>query len=200
MRRFEVNLLKAHLYYVRRKEGYAMNNQYANDGYIVLRQCVQPQQIRSLTSLVEKMDLNRRKPNLMGNDELIARINAIMRRRFGDIETAVGELVELAALVAKNGKPVKLGWHKDRPQAGGRHAFQLPLLAGDRFHELVPGSHSRDLTQGEIAARNAGGETMPGCVTIELAIGDVLLRSPFILHRGYNQHGINRLTIVGAYS
>jgi hypothetical protein len=124
----------------------------------------------------------------------------LIRPLFLEAGVALTEMVELYALAALDGKSVKLGWHKDRPAGGGIHSFQLPLLDGDCFHELVPASHLRELTDSEIRARNAGGEGMPGAIQIALNRGDVLLRNPSILHRGFNPRGDERLTIVGTYT
>lgn len=170
------------------------------DGYAIVQQCVPLPGVEELRLLVTAMNLNKRKPDLMGNAQLKQAVDDLLRPLFMDIGVQVARIVELSALIATNSRPVKLGWHKDRPPQNGIHSFQLPLLPGDRFHELVPGSHTRDLTAVEIAARNAGGSDMPGAVTIDLDVGDILLRSPFILHRGYNAHGVERLTIVGTYA
>lgn len=76
--------------------------------------------------------------------------------------------------------------------------FQLPLLLGDNIHQVVPGTHSREINEDEIAARNAGGNAMPNALRIDLAVGDILLRSPVLFHRGYGLQGVDRLTSVGA--
>lgn len=174
--------------------------QYATEGYVVVRECISSESIQSLLSLVSDMNLNKRKLDLIGHGDLKTSVDALVRPLFLTLGIAVGDLVELSALVANNARPVKLGWHKDNIPGGGRHAFQIPLLPGDAFHQLVPGSQNRELTDDEITARNAGGQHMPGAVQITLDVGDVLIRSPFILHRGYNETGIDRFTIVGAFS
>ncbi|MEZ4870114.1 MAG: hypothetical protein R3C14_52785 [Caldilineaceae bacterium] len=174
--------------------------EYLAGGYTVLRQCIPLQTSAEIRSLVTAMDLTKRKPDLMGNDQIRQSVDAALRPLYTSIGVPVTRLVELSLLIATDARPVKLGWHRDRPPDHGIHSFQWPLLPGDHFHELVPGSHNRALTEGEIAARNAGGHEMPGAVTIELAVGDILLRSPLIFHRGYNEYGVGRLTLVGTYN
>ena len=119
----------------------------------------------------------------------------------------------LGVLFAGAGRSVKLGWHRD---GGGTDikpdeqlaldadrlrscSFQAPLKAGDRFHELVPGTHLRRLNDEESEARVHPGSRMPGAVTIHLEPGDVLFRHAKVLHRGYNPEGIERWTFVGDY-
>ena len=174
--------------------------QYLQDGYTIVRRCVPLDAVGELRSLVTAMNLNKRKPDLIGNPHLKQAVDDVLRPLFIDIGVQAETIQELSALIASNSRAVKLGWHRDRPPGNGRHAFQLPLLPGDHFHELVPGSHIRDLTDSEIAVRNAGGTHMPGAVAIELAIGDILLRSPLIFHRGYNPDGTERVTLVGTYT
>ena len=178
----------------------ATQTQYSTDGYAIIRQSIPPDKIQVLQSIVSDINLNKRKVDLLQHTQLKDYVDALMRPLFSNINIAIHNLVELSALVANNAKPVKLGWHKDNIPGGGIHAFQIPLLPGDAFHQLVPGSQNRELIDDEITARNAGGQDMPGAVQIALDVGDVLIRSPFILHRGYNESGIDRFTIVGAFS
>ncbi len=106
-------------------------------------------------------------------------------------------LTDLYVLTAQAGHTVKLGWHKD--VTTGTHAFQLPLLTGDNIHQLVPKTHLREMNEAEIVSRNSGGEQMPNAIKIELRVGDILLRSPTILHRGYTKNSPDRKTIVGRF-
>jgi hypothetical protein len=176
-----------------------LHAEYVKEGYVILRDCIALVAIQQMRSILSAHDLRQRKPDLMGDTQLLAMLDALVRPLFQAVTIDVERLIELSALIATNGKSVKLGWHKDRPATGGRHAFQLPLLNGDAFHELVPGSHDRALTEAEVTARNAGGDGMPGAISIKLDRGDILLRSPFVLHRGYNPQGVERLTLVGTY-
>ncbi|MCB0095374.1 MAG: hypothetical protein KDE46_06610 [Caldilineaceae bacterium] len=173
---------------------------YLADGYTILRQSIPLAAVAALHPMVTAMDLTKRKPDLMRNGPLRLALDGLIPPLYAMQNVQVERLVEVALLIATQSRPVKLGWHRDRPPESGAHSFQLPLLPGDHFHELVPGSHSRELTAAEIAARNAGGHNMPGAITIELAVGDLLLRSPLIFHRGFNEHGIERLTLVGTYA
>jgi len=119
----------------------------------------------------------------------------------------------LGILFAGAGQSVKLGWHRD---GGGTDikpdeqqaldadpkrscSFQTPLKSGDRFHELVPGTHLRRLSDEESEARIRPGSRMPGAITIHLEPGDILFRHAKVLHRGYNPEGIERWTFVGDY-
>lgn len=145
-------------------------------------------------------DPRKRKLDLMGDDSVVQRTHNLLVPLLTELGFGSGEIVDLSALIATESKPVKLSWHRDRPRNGGIHSFQIPLLPGDKFHQLVPGSHKRALTPEEISARNSGGRYMPEALAISLDVGDVLLRSPLILHRGYNERGVERLTLVGALS
>lgn len=173
---------------------------YLANGYAIVRQCIPVESAAEIRLLVTAMDITKRKPNLIENAQLRQALDDMLKPLYAGMGIQVERLVELALLIATQSRPVKLGWHRDRPPDSGIHSFQLPLLPGDRFHELVPRSHNRELTAAEIAARNAGGQDMPGAVNIELDVGDILLRSPLIFHRGYNENGIERLTIVGTYA
>lgn len=119
----------------------------------------------------------------------------------------------LGLLFAGAGRSVKLGWHRDGGGADTRPdeqaaldadrfrscSFQAPLKSGDRFHELVPGTHLRRLSREESAARIHPGSQMPGAVTIHLEPGDMLFRHAKVLHRGNNIEGAERWTFVGDY-
>lgn len=78
--------------------------------------------------------------------------------------------------------------------------FQAPLLPGDRFLQLVPGSHLQPATDVEISASNIAydGEDPPGLTTIELEPGDIVYRHTNTLHRGHNPDGIKRWTLVSS--
>jgi hypothetical protein len=95
-----------------------------------------------------------------------------------------------------------------RPDAAMRHCtLHLPLRPGDRFHELVPGTHRRPPvpdefrpgSQEEREARCDPDRTLPGAIRIELEPGDVLLRHPAVVHRGMNPEGRDRCTMLVAY-
>jgi hypothetical protein len=78
--------------------------------------------------------------------------------------------------------------------------FQTPLLPNDSFLHLVPRSHLRMATAGEIAASACGwdGETLPGLTTITLQPGDVVFRHTNTLHRGWNPKGLPRSTLISS--
>ena len=79
--------------------------------------------------------------------------------------------------------------------------FQAPLLPGDRFLQLVPGSHLRLASETEIrtAACDYSGDDPPGLKTIELEPGDIVYRHTNTLHRGQNPEGIRRLTLASSF-
>lgn len=173
---------------------------YRSAGYLILRQVVAPTQVEKLTQLVSWAAQPKRKVSLLANQPIVQRVDGIVVPLFQTVAIAVDELVELYLLVAQAAHVVKLGWHRDAKVGDGIHSFQLPLLPGDNIHQVVPGTHARAINAAEIAARNAGGNAMPNAVRIELTVGDILLRSPFLLHRGYGLQGVDRLTLVGTYA
>jgi proline iminopeptidase len=84
--------------------------------------------------------------------------------------------------------------------AGLATQMNAPLLAGDRYMQVVPGSHCRASTPAELAvlrAERAGvlAAVMPGAVAVELEPGDVCFYDPNIYHRGYNPGGEPRWTM-----
>lgn len=83
---------------------------------------------------------------------------------------------------------------------GKQAYFQAPLLPGDRFLQLVPGSHLRPATDLEISAAQPAGDAgdPPGLVTIELEPGDIVYRHTNTLHRGHNPDGVMRRTLVSS--
>ncbi|MEZ4659228.1 MAG: hypothetical protein R2911_16825 [Caldilineaceae bacterium] len=133
-----------------------LSESYLAEGYAIVRQCIPVDAAAEIRLLVTAMDITKRKPNLIENAQLRQALDDLLKPLYAKLGIQVERLVELALLIATQSRPVKLGWHRDRPPANGIHSFQLPLLPGDRFHELVPGSHDRELTDAEIAARNAG--------------------------------------------
>lgn len=178
---------------------------YIENGFIVLRDVVTPAQITPLHRLVAPVEWQKRKVPLLHEQTIATAVDEIVKPLFARVAVEVDALVELYLLVAQASHIVRLGWHRDAkvsdPIVGdGVHSFQLPLLPSDNIHQVVPGTHSREINEDEIAARNAGGNAMPNAARIDLAVGDILLRSPFLFHRGYGLQGIDRLTFVGTYA
>ena len=133
------------------------------------------------------------------------------------------------------GQPYLQGWHRDLGKPGapdeveylkkhhGRFVqFNAPLLPGDRYLNIVPGSHLRASTKEEIAAsqfvhlpgadpkltptpeqiktileRDPG--VMPGAMTVELEPGDIAFYNANLWHRGWNPHGGIRWTMHCAF-
>ena len=116
------------------------------------------------------------------------------------------------------GEAVRQGWHRDFVRPGfienefemgtpaearflaASHALccqlNAPLLPGDRFLQLVPGSHRRASTPAEIAAGEAGAAAeMPGARTVAMEPGDIALYDPNLWHRGWNPEGRARWTV-----
>lgn len=174
--------------------------QYSTLGYCIIRNAFKLDKIEKLRQAIPPFNERKRRVTLFDDSVTVEAINAAVKPVFKDIQVNVNELVELFLLITQAPNTVKLGWHKDKQRGNGVHSFQLPLLAGDNIHQLVPSTHIREINEAEVSARNAGGNAMPNAVRIDLAVGDILLRSPFILHRGYSLKGINRLTFVGTYS
>ena len=179
-----------------------MNNteHYSNAGYVIVREVVAADRVEQLQQLVATVHQRKRKIPLLDEQSIVVVVNEVVKPIFHNIAVPVNELVELYLLVAHAAHPVKLGWHRDAKVGKGVHSFQLPLLPGDNIHQVVPGTHRREFNDAEIAARNAGGNEMPNAVRIDLAVGDILLRSPFLFHRGYALAGVERLTFVGTYT
>ena len=65
----------------------------------------------------------------------------------------------------------------------------------------MPGSHHRRATEEETAAGAYPFEgDMPGEMPVQLEPGDVVLRHPNLIHRGFNPEGISRWTIIADFS
>eukprot|EP01052_Picozoa_sp_SAG31_P013251 SAG31_NODE_793_length_12044_cov_12.886229_13_plen_196_part_00 len=77
------------------------------------------------------------------------------------------------------------------------HSTQInaPLLPGDKFLQLQPGSHLRPSTTEELAASRYAEDlgldpgTMPNGVTVELEPGDIVFYHSQFWHRGWNPLG-----------
>ena len=79
-------------------------------------------------------------------------------------------------------------------------SFHAPLLTGDRFLQVIPGSHVRPATEAEAEAyRDNPHSDMPGQRSIELEPGDLMFRHGNILHRGWNPEGILRRTLFAGF-
>jgi len=116
-------------------------------------------------------------------------------------------------LAGGGGKPYDQAWHHDLATPDQLHPavifdpepfwftqFNAPLKPGDRFLQIVPASHNRRATPGEVEAyrRNPQGD-MPGQVTVEMEPGDIAFYNANLWHRGYNPRGQLRWTMHAAY-
>ena len=116
-------------------------------------------------------------------------------------------------LASGGGQPYEQAWHRDLGKAGEvdeedfyrRHhghfvQFNAPLLPGDRFLNIVPGSHLRASTTEEIEAASAGVEAdMSGAMVVELEPGDIVYYDANLWHRGWNPQGVNRWSMHCAF-
>jgi ectoine hydroxylase-related dioxygenase (phytanoyl-CoA dioxygenase family) len=110
------------------------------------------------------------------------------------------------------GQTYRQRWHRDlaRPGDPGEEdllhrfhgicvQFNAPLLAGDRFLEVVPSSHRRASLPAEIEAAAAEGGQMPGGVALALEPGDIVYYNANLWHRGWNPKGMQRRTLHCAF-
>ena len=117
-------------------------------------------------------------------------------------------------LASGGGQAYCQGWHRDlgRPGApdeaellrrfhGDFVQFNAPLVRGDRFLQIVPASHLRVSSQGELeaAAKGTEGAEMPGALTVELEPGDIVFYDANLWHRGWNPTGEKRWTMHCAF-
>jgi ectoine hydroxylase-related dioxygenase (phytanoyl-CoA dioxygenase family) len=120
----------------------------------------------------------------------------------------------LLMLTAGAGQPYSVPLHRDNSELGGADEqdllglyrmnqcyFQAPLLANDRFLQVVPGSHLRPATETEVAVArsNTPDIEVPGLETIELQPGDIVYRNTNLIHQGWNPKGMPRWTLVSGF-
>ena len=115
-------------------------------------------------------------------------------------------------LAAGGGQPYTQKWHRDLGRPGDpdetaylrRHEgrfvqFNAPLVAGDRFLNIVPGSHLRASTDAEIEASRSESGEMPNALVVELEPGDIVHYNANLWHRGWNPEGRKRWTMHCAF-
>ena len=117
-------------------------------------------------------------------------------------------------LAGGDGQPYKQGWHRDLAPAGAPteqkvldwfapRAVQInmALQPADKYLNVVPRSHSRASTQGELDATKEGAaeDAMPGMAVVHLEPGDMIAYNPNLWHRGWNPDGGIRWTLHNAY-
>lgn len=116
-------------------------------------------------------------------------------------------------LAGGGGEAYKQAWHRDigKPGApdeaeflqrthGKSVQFNAPLLAGDRFLNIVPASHLRASTAEEIRASQAGeAADMPGAMIVAVDPGDIVYYNANLWHRGWNPDGVERWTMHAAF-
>ncbi len=119
----------------------------------------------------------------------------------------------LALFTCGSGIPYSTPWHRDNCEIGNPNelavlsrdsarqcSIQAPLQPGDRFLQVVPGSHRRAPTAGELAAYRGNPDgKLPGEVTVELEPGDIVFRHANTLHRGLNREGRPRWTLISSF-
>jgi hypothetical protein len=119
----------------------------------------------------------------------------------------------LFGMLASGAEPYRQQWHRDLVKPGSPDEevllrrfqgcfvqFNAPLLVGDRFLQIVPGSHCRASTPEEIGvAAKQQGEGMPGAMQVELEPGDIVYYNANLWHRGWNPQGIMRWTMHCAF-
>ena len=109
-------------------------------------------------------------------------------------------------------KPYTQQWHRDLCRPGDaeetaylrRHEgtfvqFNAPLVAGDRFLNIVPESHRRASTTAEIEASRSELGQMPNALVVELEPGDIAYYNANLWHRGWNPEGHKRWTMHCAF-
>ncbi len=116
-------------------------------------------------------------------------------------------------LASGGGQSYSNPWHRDLCRPGAlneaeilerdlsRHVqFNAPLKPGDRFLQIVPGSHARPSTEAELEVYtdNPNGN-MPGQITVELEPGDIVYYNANLWHRGLNPEGILRWSMHTAF-
>ncbi len=119
----------------------------------------------------------------------------------------------LTMLASGNGHHYRTPWHRDychvdhpvealvlKRDLLRQCSFHAPLEPGDRFLQVIPGSHARSATEEEVAVyRNDRNDDMPGQLTIELEPGDIAFRHGNLLHRGLNPDGVWRRTLFAGF-
>jgi hypothetical protein len=139
-------------------------------------------------------------------------------------------------LAGGGGMPYLQGWHRDLGKPGApdevehlkRHhgrfvQFNAPLLDGDKFLNIIPGSHLRASTAAEIEVSNSPAfmradnskpvaaeelkqilahdakHAMPGGMVVEVEAGDIVYYNANLWHRGWNPGGGKRWTMHCAF-
>ena len=115
-------------------------------------------------------------------------------------------------LAGGGGQPYTQKWHRDLCRPGDadetaflrRHdgrsvQFNAPLVPGDRFLHIVPGSHRRASTAAEIEASRSEAGEMPDALVVGLEPGDIAYYNANLWHRGLNPEGRKRWTLHCAF-
>jgi len=115
-------------------------------------------------------------------------------------------------LASGGGKPYTQKWHRDLGKPGApdetaylhRHEgsfvqFNAPLVSGDRFLHIVPGSHRRASAAAEIEASRSESGKMPNALVVALEPGDIAYYNANLWHRGWNPEGHKRFTMHCAF-
>ena len=101
-------------------------------------------------------------------------------------------------------RPRQTGRRRRKPAYLRRHEgtfvqFNAPLVAGDRFLNIVPGSHLRASTAAEIEASRSESGDMPNAHVVALEPGDIAYYNANLWHRGWNPEGHKRWTMHCAF-
>lgn len=116
-------------------------------------------------------------------------------------------------LASGGGQAYRTAWHRDLCKPGSPNEaailardplqfcqFNAPLKPGDRFLQIIPGSHARTSTAEEMDAytRDPNGD-IPGQLTVELEPGDIAIYNANLWHRGLNPDGALRWSLHAAF-
>ena len=198
---------------------------YHQQGYLIVRKLLTADRLRRLSDLIEDLlvQASQGKKNVRmkwrDKDRMLpkARVLGFLHDAKGlydpyyeewlntDIQPWVEFLLgaptecdELSGLFGGTGKPWVGNWHCDKGDQGSC-VVHAPVTYEDHFHQLIPDTHARELTEREREAERDAHLPVPTAVQISLSPGDVLFRYANVLHRGANLEGKHRITFLGEF-
>ena len=211
----------------------AQKQDYAEQGYLIIRGAFDAARIRSLVDAVDRLidraldgkvalewigDSKQRMPERITGMLLPDKYDSACSDWLEAdviplIESLLGSPVrysKVGMLTGGGGKPYVQDWHHDLPnptrvvdpavvfdhEPFWFTQFNASLKPGDRFLQIIPGSHRRNATPAEAEAfqRKSDGN-LPGEMTVELEPGDIALYNANLWHRGFNPQGEFRWTM-----
>jgi hypothetical protein len=204
---------------------------FHTDGFVVLRQCYAPERVSQLRQAI--LPLKAQAPDSMRLSHLLhpESYSHVFAEWLAEdagphVEALVGGGAirhSLFNLLGSTGEPYVQHFHRDvhpnqskRPENhedwlrfrntihGRTVQMNAPLLPGDSFFFVVPGSHNKLSTPAEVSAAihsrtEPVAAQMPGAIQVQLEPGDAVYYDFTLWHRGHNPHGAERLTIHNAY-